>query len=129
MDIQKLLEILFQLVILPIIPLVVLYVKKFIEVKINELQAKTDNVVTDKYLQIAEDGILKAVTYVSQTYVDALKTQGKFGAKEQKIAFDMAKDKFNEIVSDEVQLAIAEMVNDYNSWIQAAIESMVKETK
>ena len=129
MELEKILEILFRLVIMPAIPLLVVYIKKLIECKINELQVKSDNELVDKYLQIAEDGILKAVTYVSQTYVESLKKENKFGLNEQKTAFDMAKNTFEDIVTDEVKSFISEAVEDYDKWVLASIESMVKKIK
>lgn len=129
MEIKDILEILFELVILPIIPLATIYIKKLIETKINEIQTKSNNDMLDKYLQIAEDGIKKAVMSVSQTYVETLKNKGEFTKEAQIKAFEMAKYEFEKIVSLEVKNAVRELTTDYDSWIKNSIESLIKESK
>lgn len=129
MELKEALEILFRLVIIPIIPLVTIYIKKLIESKINELQVATKNKTLDKYLQIAEEGMIKAVLMVSQTYVDALKKEGKFDKESQVKAFEMAKSEFEKIVSDEIKNGIKELTSDYDAWIKSSIESLIKESK
>lgn len=129
MEIKDILEILFQLVIIPIIPLITLYLKKLIESKIDEIQVKSKNEVINKYLQLAEEGITKAVMTISQTYVESLKKEGKFDKEAQVKAFEMAREEFERIVNDEIKNGIRELTSDYDAWIKASIESMVKETK
>ena len=129
MEIKDILEVLFQLVIIPIIPLFTLYLKKLIESKIDEIQVKSKNELVNKYLQIAEEGITKAVMTVSQTYVDSLKREGKFDKDAQVKAFEMAKEEFEKIVNDEVKDGIKELTSDYETWIKASIESLIKESK
>lgn len=129
MEIKDALGLLFQLVILPIIPLVVIYIKKFIEVKIDALQANTDNAIVDKYLQIAEESVIKAVETVTQVYVDELKKLGSFDLQAQQVAFTKAKDILELLITDEVKDCITEVYGDYNAWIKTSIESAVKSTK
>mgnify|MGYP002519783358 CR=1 FL=1 len=86
------LEILFKLIVLPIIPLVVLYAKTFIQLKIEELQEKIDNENVDKYLGLANDILQKVVTEVTQTYVDNLKSTNSFDKEAQKKAFNIVKE-------------------------------------
>lgn len=129
MELKQILEMLFQLVILPIIPLLTLYIKKLIESKIDEIQTKSKNNTFDRYLQIAEEGIVKAVMTVSQTYVDSLKKEGKFDKEAQIKAFNMAKEEFEKIISSEVKDFLNEVTTDYDTWIKASIESLIKESK
>lgn len=129
MEIKDVLGLLFQLVILPIIPLVVIYIKKFIEAKIDELQANTDNAIVDKYLQIAEESVIKAVETVTQIYVDELKKLGSFDLQAQQVAFTKAKDMLELLITEEVKDCIAEVYGDYDAWIKASIESAVRVTK
>lgn len=129
MELNQILETLFQLIILPIIPLLTLYIKKLIESKIDEIQTKSKNNTFDRYLQIAEEGIVKAVMTVSQTYVDSLKKEGKFDKEAQIKAFNMAKEEFEKIISSEVKDFLNEVTTDYDTWIKASIESLIKESK
>ena len=123
------LEILFKLIVLPIIPLVVLYAKTFIQLKIEELQEKIDNENVDKYLGLANDILQKVVTEVTQTYVDNLKSTNSFDVEAQKKAFMLAKEKFELIATDEVKNVINEVMGDYDAWIQSAIETLVNQQK
>lgn len=123
------LEILFKLIVLPIIPLVVLYAKTFIQLKIEELQEKIDNENVDKYLGLANDILQKVVTEVTQTYVDNLKSTNSFDKEAQKKAFMLAKEKFELIATDEVKNVIDEVMGDYDAWIQSAIETLVNQQK
>ena len=123
------LEILFKLIVLPIIPLVVLYAKTFIQLKIEELQEKIDNENVDKYLGLANDILQKVVTEVTQTYVDNLKSTNSFDKEAQKKAFMLAKEKFELIATDEVKNVINEVMGDYDAWIQSAIETLVNQQK
>lgn len=123
------LEIVFKLIILPIIPLVVLYAKTFIKMKIEELQEKINNEKVDKYLGLANDILQKVVTEVTQTYVDNLKATNSFDVEAQKKAFMLAKEKFELIATDEVKNVINEVMGDYDAWIQSAIETLVNQQK
>ena len=123
------LEILFKLIVLPIIPLVVLYAKTFIQMKIEELQEKINNEKVDKYLGLANDILQKVVTEVTQTYVDNLKSTNSFDKEAQKKAFMLAKEKFELIATDEVKNVIDEVMGDYDAFIQSAIETLVNQQK
>ena len=123
------LEIVFKLIILPIIPLVVLYAKTFIQLKIEELQEKIDNENVDKYLGLANDILQRVVTEVTQTYVDNLKSTNSFDVEAQKKAFMLAKEKFELIATDEVKNVIDEVMGDYDAWIQSSIEALVNQQK
>lgn len=123
------LEILFKLIVLPIIPLVVLYVKTFIQMKIEELQEKINNEKVDKYLALANDILQKVVTEVTQVYVDDLKATNSFDKEAQKKAFMLAKEKFELIATDEVKNVINEVMGDYDAFIQSAIETLVNQQK
>ena len=129
MNVDELLNLLFKLVIIPIIPLLTIYLQKLIQSKIDEIQSKQKNETLNKYLQIAEDNLSKAVEEVSQTYVDSLKEQCGFGVEEQKKAFEMARLRFEQLANEDVKEAIMEVSNDYNAWITASIESLVKADK
>lgn len=123
------LEIVFKLIVLPIIPLIVLYAKTFIQLKIEELQEKINNENVDKYLGLANEILQKVVTEVTQTYVDNLKSTNSFDVEAQKKAFMLAKEKFELIATDEVKNVINEVMGDYDAWIQSSIEALVNQQK
>lgn len=126
---NEVLTLLWKLGLLPIIPLLVIYLKAFIQTKTDELKLKTHNEELNKYIGIATDTLQTVVTEVSQTYVDELKELNKFDKEAQLIAFNMAKDKFENIVTEDTKKAIKEVVADYDEWINSNIEAIVKDNK
>lgn len=129
MTLEQVLEILFKLIILPIIPLLVVYLKTLIEAKTEELKTKTDNEIIDKYLDMANDILLRAVTETTQVYVNECKKTGSFTKDAQVKALEMTKTRFEEIASEEVKNIIKEITGDYEAWINASIETLVNQSK
>lgn len=124
---NDILEILFNLIILPIIPLVLVYLRTFIQAKTDELKAKTNNEIVDKYLDMANEILLRCVTETTQVYVDECKKEGSFTKESQQIAFEMTRTRFEEVASEEIKTVIKEMTNDYEAWISASIETLVNQ--
>ena len=129
MTFEQVLEILFKLIILPIIPLLVVYLKTLIQAKTEELKAKTDNEIIDKYLDIANEILFRCVTETTQVYVNECKKAGSFTKEAQLKALEMTKARFEEIASEEVKNIIKETTNDYEAWINASIETLVNQKK
>ena len=129
MTFEQVLEILFKLIILPIIPLLVVYLKTLIQAKTEELKAKTDNEIIDKYLDIANEILFRCVTETTQVYVNECKKTGSFTKEAQLKALEMTKTRFEEIASEEVKNVIKETTNDYEAWINASIETLVNQGK
>lgn len=129
MTFEQVLEILFKLIILPIIPLLVVYLKTLIQAKTEELKTKTDNEIIDKYLDMANDILLRAVTETTQVYVNECKKTGSFTKEAQAKAFEMTKNRFEEIATEEMKNVIKELVGDYEAWINVSIETLVSQNK
>ena len=129
MTFEQVLEILFKLIILPIIPLLMLYLKTLIEAKTEELKTKTDNEIVDKYLDIANDILLRCVLETTQVYVNECKKTGSFTKEAQAKAFEMTKNRFEEIATEEMKNVIKELVGDYEAWINVSIETLVSQNK
>ena len=87
MDWMSILAQLFEIVIFPLLAIGTVYLISLIKVKIQELKQKKDDAMYDKYLSMLESTIIDCVISTTQTYVEALKKQGKFDADAQKIAF------------------------------------------
>ena len=86
------LDFLFEYIIIPLIAVGGLALCYFAAAKIGEWKKTTDNDVAIKYLGMLDNTITSAVLATTQTYVEALKREGKFDLEAQKIAFAQTYD-------------------------------------
>ena len=120
---------LIQVVIIPAIPVLVGYLVKYLKTKADETATTIDNELVRRYLQEATDAVLQAVTYTAQTFVDTLKSQGKFDEAAQKVAFEKAKDVALSLLTEEAKQLIVDLYGDITVWLETKIEQTVKEQK
>lgn len=73
--------------------------------------------------------ITDAVMEVFQTYVEALKTTGKFDEAAQKMAKDKAMQKIMARLTDTMKNYISEHYGDIKEWISDKIESTIYQLK
>lgn len=125
----EILEQIFNLVIYPVLGLVGIYLTYLIKVKINELKQKTKDDTAKKYLDMLNETIAAAVLATTQTYVEALKKQGKFDEAAQKEAFKQTYEAVMKVLTDEAMKYITVSVGDIETYITNQIESQVKITK
>ncbi len=128
-NLNELLMTIIQVVIIPAIPVLVTFLVKLLKAKAEQTTTKISNELVRQYLQEAIDSVLQAVTYVSQTYVDSLKKQGKFDAEAQKIAFNTAKDIALQLLTEDAKNLITDLYGDLTVWLDTKIEQTVKEQK
>lgn len=93
---------------------------------LNLIRKKLHNEKVNKYIDRAENVVLQCVDYVSQTYVDGLKAEGKFGEEQQKIAFDMSKNYIMKMLDSNAKEAVIEVFGDLEIWAKTMIESSVR---
>ena len=129
MDIRKEIQDIIYLIITGIMPLLIMYAMTFLKVKIKEYQKNLDNDQLNRYIYAATDAITKAVISVNQTYVDTLKRQGKFDTEAQSKAKQMAIDKAKELITADSKAAINTLYNDFEAYLNDAIEELVRENK
>ena len=101
------------------------FVIAFIKQKTKDLKARTNNDITDKYIDLAFEAITTSVLSVQQTYVHELKKAGKFTKKLQTEAFNMAKNKALKIMDDSVKETINYVFGDIEEWIESKIEENI----
>ena len=65
------------------------------------------------------------VNFTNQTFVDALKKEGKFDKEAQAAAFELTKQRFAQLCTDAMALAIETTYNSLSSWLQVTIESSI----
>ena len=120
---------LFEYLIFPLINIVSLAIIFFIGIKINDQKKKTDNEKIKQYWDMLEDTITSCVIATSQTYVSALKKEGKFDAEAQRIALQKTYDAIMKILTDEAKEYLSIAIGDLESYILNKIESNVATTK
>ena len=129
MDWMNVLKQFFELVVFPVISIGGIYLTYLISVKIKELKQKTNDDTAKKYLDMLNDTIANAVLATTQTYVEALKKEGKFDAEAQKAAFQQTYEAVMKVLTAEAMKYITESVGDLETYVTNKIEAEVKLTK
>lgn len=129
MDWTQVLKQIFELVIYPVLSIGGIYLTYLISVKIKELKQKTNDDTTKKYLDMLNNTISSAVLATTQTYVDALKKEGKFDLEAQKKAFQQTYEAVMKVLTADAIKYITESVGDLETYVINKIEAEVKITK
>ena len=123
---QQLVNQLFEIVLIPLLGVLVTFFVKWVNAKSAEIAVSTDDVLMNKYLSMLTTTITDCVIATNQTYVDALKAEGKFDAEAQKKAFSLTCDAVLSILTDDAKEYLSESLGDLESYITSKIESQVK---
>ena len=94
-----------------------------------QIEKQIDNETAAHYIDMASEAVSQAVAFTSQTFADALKTDGAFTKEKQLEAFNMAKSKALEIMTDTAMDAINDMYGDLDVWLETKIEQACREIK
>lgn len=129
MDWMNILSQLFEIVIFPLLGIGTAYLIMLIKSKIQELKQKKDNELYHKYLTMLENTIIDCVLATTQTYVEALKNEGKFDADAQKIAFTKTYTNVMNILSNDAKEYLETALGDLETYVYNKIEAEVKLTK
>ncbi|MBE6311493.1 MAG: hypothetical protein E7080_10660 [Bacteroidales bacterium] len=105
------------------------YVVKYISAKMKQIDNTIANENTSNIIKEAEKAIVSAVSYTSQTFVDALKASNMFDDAKQKEALNKALQKSLEMMSGTTISFIKNTYGDINSWITTKIEEVIKQNK
>jgi hypothetical protein len=116
-------------VIIPILPMVAVYLVNLLRKKTLELESKVSNDTVKKFLELGENIIETSVNAVSQIFVDELKKNGKFDKAAQTEAFEMAKQKILSTISEDVKQALTEVYGNLSQYIDSRIEYYVRQGK
>ena len=129
MDWMSILAQLFEIVIFPLLAIGTVYLISLIKVKIQELKQAKDNAMYNKYLTMLESTIIDCVISTTQTYVEALKKEGKFDADAQKIAFTKTYTNVMAILNKDAKKYLEEAIGDLETYVYNKIEAEVNLTK
>ena len=129
MDWLELLFQIFEVCVLPLLGVLTAFAIKFIKAKAAEINAKHDNEILAKYVNMLSETITDCVIATNQTYVETLKAQGSFDAEAQKIAFQKTFDSVMLVLSAEAKEYLSNAYGDLATDITQKIESEVNLNK
>lgn len=118
-----------QAVIIAAVPVITTYLCKLLLAKRDEVITKIKDENAIRLYDDAMQAVITAVTATNQTYVDALKKDGKFNLEEQERALMMARSKAKQIMSEEAKDYIGTVYGCLNGWLTNMIEAQVKVQK
>ena len=129
MEWMALLYQIFDLCVIPLLGVLTMYLVQFIRLKSQEITDKTDSDLADKYIQMLTDTITTCVIATNQTYVEALKRQGKFDKAAQKEALELTYNAVMAVLTDEAKHYLAAIYGDLTAYITTRIEAEVNVSK
>lgn len=119
---------LFELA-LACIPIITLFLGKFIYAKWEETRSNITNTKVQKTLDEVVDMVVNVVQATNQTLVDELKKNGEFTKEAATEAFIVSKDKALKMLSTEAAEIIADVYGDVSTYIDVLIEATVRDLK
>lgn len=129
MNINLLLSEIFEVCIIPLLGVLTAYFVKWINIQSSKLKNDTENELQKKYIEMLDNTISDCVIATTQTYVEALKKQGKFDLEAQQIAFNKTFDSVQQLLTIEAKEYLNVAIGDLNLYITQKIESEVKMNK
>ena len=129
MDWMLILEQVFKICVFPLLGALTIWIISFIDAKKKEILENNDNKLLAKYLDMLDNTITSCVLATNQTYVESLKSQGKFDAEAQKIAFEKTYNAVFDILADDAYKYLTTAVGDLQSYITNRIEANVNMSK
>ena len=123
--IMPLIQEVLYVVLIAVVPVSAKFLIGLLNSKRAEIEARTDTLVFQDTLLRAIQLVQDAVDTTSQTYVDALKAEGKFDEEAQKQAMDMTIASVNSLMDDSMKELINTFYADFDKWVKTQIESYI----
>ena len=111
------------------IPVYAAYLVQYLHRKSEQIIAQTDNMTIKAFLTEATDAVSTAVTYTSQTFVDALKKEGNFNKDKQQEALKKSLDKAISLLSESAKNALTDIYGNLEAYLTSKIEAEVRSQK
>ena len=129
MDWMKLLYDIFNLCIVPLVGVLTFYLVQYIKAKGNEIAANVDSELASKYIVMLTTTITDCVVATNQTYVEALKKEGKFDKEAQYKAFQMTYNAVMDILTEDAKEYLNNFYGDLSLYLSKRIEAEVVANK
>ena len=123
------LSILFQVVIIPAVPVLCKVLYNFVTAYVAEKTQTVENGKVKDYVNNATKAVMTAVVATFQTYVESLKKQGKFDEAAQEEAFNRAKATALTMLTEDMRSAVIVLRGDFDTWLDNTIEQFVLANK
>ena len=124
--IKDALVMLIQLLMAALIPLLARYIIAYIERKKSQVTSQIQNDAVRLCLDELAEAVSSAVSHTSQTYVDELKKNGRFGSEECQRALEQAKQTALATLAPETKTLLQARYGDLKRLIEAKIEDSVR---
>ena len=132
----ELLRSIFEVCIIPLLGLLTSFLVAFLKAKKEEALTKAAANKTleeqerlSKYLNMVEETVIECIMATNQTYVDSLKSEGKFDAEAQKKAFEKTFKSVSTILASDAKEYLTQIFGDLNLYLTNLIESQIKMSK
>lgn len=119
----------FEIVLLPLLGAVAVFLGILIKKKGEQIANETNNDIEKKYINMLTETIADCVSATTQTYVDTLKAQNKFDADAQKIAFEMSYTAVFNVLTEDAKIYLNELYGDLGAYVTQRIEAQVQADK
>lgn len=126
---NEFLSTLLQAVLVAAVPVCAAFAGKCVNLATQYLSSKIENTKVKGYLDAAGAAVSTAVTYTSQTYVDALKKSGKFTKENQETALNLSIEKARGLLTEEAAKFLTKAYGDLNEYLRSLIEAEVRNQK
>ena len=126
---EQTLNLLFTVVIIPLLGALTTFAIKFLNAKANEIKGKTNNERAQYYMDMILSTVTDCVIATNQTYVESLKKAGSFDTKAQKEAFQKTLDAVLAILTDDAKEYLIAATGDINVYLTSLIEAAVNSNK
>lgn len=126
---QEILRTIFEICIIPLAGVLTTYLIKYFKKKSDELAARTNNEIEQKYIKMLTDTIVVCVAKTNQTFVESLKNSNTFTLAAQKKAFKETYESIMNILSDDCKEYLSNAFGDLEVYITSKIEAQVYENK
>ena len=97
----------------------------WIKTRVADIQKKTKDELTKKYMEMLDKTVKVCVLATNQTYVKDLKETNSFNEEAKNTAFELTYNTVLAVLTDDAQKCISETVKDFNTYVTAKIEAQV----
>lgn len=118
-----------QVCLIPLLGILTKFLVDYLSAKRDELKAKTDSEVAQKYTDMVYDTVVKCVIATNQTYVEGLKKENAFTKEAQEEAFNRTMNAVLAVLSNDAKEYITEATGDLRTYLTQLIEAEVNSQK
>ncbi len=126
---NEFIAILLQAVLVAAVPVCAAIIGNGIKALADYLAQKSESDEAKRFLVAVADAVSTAVTYTSQTYVDALKKSGEFTKENQEWALKVAIAKAKTLLAEEAIKYLEGAYGSLERYLEGRIEAEVRNQK